>query len=109
MKIDIIPKSILGKVSAILLIIMPIFLFIGMKSVVLYEGIQSGRTILQDIILRPGIALPMLAAFISGISAFVTGMTGIIRKKDHSVIIFLSTTMGFFVLLWVLAEILFPH
>jgi hypothetical protein len=51
----------------------------------------------------------MLAGFISGIAAFLTGIVGIIRKKDYSVLILLSTVIGFLVLLWCLAEILFPH
>lgn len=80
-----------------------------MSFVDFYESIPAGRTIPHDIIVRPGIALPMLAGFISGIATFFTGVIGIIRKKDRSILVFLSTAIGFFVLLWCLAEILFPH
>ena len=109
MKLKLIPKSHFSKLSVVLIAIMPIFFYIGMSFVDFYESIPAGRTIAQDIIARPGIALPMLTGFISGIAAFFTGITGVIRKKDFSILVFLSTAMGFFVLLWCLAEILFPH
>jgi hypothetical protein len=109
MKINFTPKSHLGKWSIGLIVAMPVFFYIGMSFVDFYSSIPAGRTIPHDIIARPGIALPMLAGFISGLTAFFTGIIGIIRKKDRSILVFLSTVMGFFVLLWCLAEILFPH
>ena len=104
MKINFIPKSHLGKLSVVLIVFTPIFFYIGMSFVAFYESIPAGRTIPHDIIVRPGIALPMLAGFISGIAAFFTGIIGFIRKKDRSIFVFLSTAMGFFVLLWCLAQ-----
>jgi hypothetical protein len=109
MRLNFTPKSHLGKLSVVLIVLMPVFFYVGMSFVDFYESIPAGRTIPHDIIVRPGIALPMLAGFISGITAFFTGIIGIIRKKDHSILVFLSTAMGFFVLLWCLAEIIFPH
>jgi len=109
MKIKFIPKSNLGKLSFALLVFTPIFIYIGISFVDLYESIPAGRTIPQDILVRPGIALPMLVGFFSGIAAFFCGIIGITKKKDYSVLIFISTILGFFVLLWILAEILFPH
>jgi hypothetical protein len=109
MKLNFLPKTHLGKWSAGLVVAMLVFLYIGMSFVSFYESVPAGKTIPQDIILRPGIALPMLAGFLSGIAAFFTGIVGIVKRKDHSVIIFLSTTVGFLMLLWCLAEIIFPH
>ena len=109
MIIRLIPKTILGKWSVALIAAMPIFFCIGMAFVSFYESIPAGKTIPLDIVVRPGVALPMLAGFVSGITAFLTGIIGIARGKDHSVLVFLSTAVGFFVLLWCLAEIRFPH
>jgi len=109
MKINFTPKSNLGKLSFALIVLTPIFIYIGMLFVSFYESVPAGKTILHDIFARPGIALPMLAGFVSGIVAFICGIIGITRKKDYSVLVFISTVMGFFVLLWILAEILFPH
>ena len=109
MIIKFIPKTILGKWSIALIVAMPIFFCIGVSFVSFYEFVPAGKTIPRDIIVRPWVALSMLTGFISGITAFFTGIIGIIRKKDHSVFVFLSTAAGFLVLLWCLAEILFPH
>ncbi len=109
MKINFAPKSNLGKWSIRLIIIVPILFYIGMSFVGFYESVPAGKTILHDIIARPGVALSMLGGFFSGIAAFFCGVIGIIRKKDYSVFVFISTILGFFVLLWVIAEILFPH
>ena len=108
-KIKFLPKTILGKWSVVLIIAMPIFFYIGMSFVDFYESIPAGKTIPHDIMVRPGVALPMLAGLVCGVAAFFTGIIGIIRKKDHSVLVFLSTAMGFLMVLWCLAEILFPH
>ena len=109
MKINFKPKNDLGKWSIGLIVIMPILLYIGMSFVSFYKNIPAGETILHDIMVRPGIALSMLIGFISGISAFFAGIIDIVRKKDHSILVFLSTIMGFFVLLWCLIQFLFSY
>jgi len=109
MRINFLPKSNLGKLSIGLIVMVPILLYIGISFVDFYESVPTGKTIPNDIVARPGVALPMLAGFISGIAAFICGIISIIRKKDYSVFVFISTVLGFFVLLWVFAEILFPH
>ena len=109
MRLNFIPRAFLGKYSVALIIAMPIFFYIGMSFVEFYEFVPAGKTIPRDVIARPGVALPMLAGFICGIAAFFTGIMSIVKKKDYSIIVFLSSTMGFLVLLWCLAEVLFPH
>ena len=105
MRLSFIPKTTLGRWSVGLIVVMPIFFYIGMSFVSFYEYISAGKTIPQDIIARPGIALPMLAGFISGIVAFLTGIIGIIKKKDFSILILLSTAIGFLDLLWCLVQL----
>jgi hypothetical protein len=55
------------------------------------------------------LTIPILLAGISGVSAFVTGIISIIKSKERSVLVFLTTTIGFFVLVFWLGEFLFPH
>ena len=69
--IKIVPKSILGKWSVALIIMMPILFYIGMSFVDFYKSVPAGKTIPRDIVARPGVALPMLAAFTCGIAAFL--------------------------------------
>ena len=103
------PKTILGKWSIVLIVAIPVFFYIGMSFVDFYEFVPAGKTIPHDIIVRPGVALSMLAGFVCGIAAFFTGIMGIMKKKDYSILVFLSSATGFLMLLWCLAEVLFPH
>jgi len=102
-------KTTFGKWSVALIIAIPIFFYIGMSFVDYYEFVPAGKTIPHDIVVRPGVALPMLAGFVCGIAAFFVGIIGIIKKRDYSILIFLSTIMGFLMVLWCLAQFLFPH
>jgi hypothetical protein len=43
------------------------------------------------------------------ISSFFTGIIGIIKNGERALYVYISTLLGFFVLLISLAEILFPH
>jgi hypothetical protein len=108
-KIEFLPISIFGKLSLALVVTMPIWFFIGMSMVDFYDLIPAGGTIPRDIIARPGVALPMLIGMACGVAAGFIGMVGIVKKKDYSVLTLLSSALGFLMLLWVLAEIIFPH
>ena len=45
---------------------------------------------------------------LSGLSAFFTGIIGITKSKDRSVIVFITTIMGFFIFL-VVVSLLFHY
>lgn len=106
MKLYLTPISQLGKWSIVLIIAMPMFFILGTLSVNLYEGVSAGSTILMDIIARPVLALSMLAGFVCGVLAFFTGLFSIVKKKDHSIFVFVSALIGFFDILWIIAQIL---
>ena len=105
----IIAKTQLGKWSIGLIIAVPILFVIGMLMVKAYEGVPAGETILADIIGRPGVALPMLAGFASGILAFIFGLFSIIKGKERAVLVFISTLFGALLILFIAGEIAFPH
>lgn len=108
MKIDFAPKTNLGKWSLILIIVMPILFFIGSSFTdSIYESVPSGETILKDIIARPALALTMLAGMVCGILAFITGLLGVIKKNERSILVYLSTIIGFLLILFLIAHI-FP-
>ena len=93
MKVYFLPKTALGKWS--------IGLIVG-----------SIAFVLAFLILRKpefGMNLPiMIVCGISGIAAFLTGIIGIIKSKDRSVIVFITTIVGFFIFLLMVAVRL-PH
>ena len=109
MKPQLIPSSPLGKWSVGFIVMVPLLTALGTAFVQAYQTVPAGDTILEDLLTRPGVALPMLTAFASGIVALLCGLFAIFKKKDHSILTLLATLLGFLILLWVLAEVLFPH
>ncbi len=100
MKLHFIPKTHLGQWS-IWLITVFIVLFI----IIVASGQRGGATFFSNLAL----SIPMVIAGITGLLAFFTGIIGIIKSKERSVLVFSSTIIGLFFLVWVSAEILFPH
>ena len=92
-----------------LIIAMPILFFIGSSLTdSLYQSVPAGGTILKDIIARPALALTMLAGMACGILAFITGLVAIIKQKERAILVYVSTIIGFLLILFLLAHI-FPH
>jgi len=101
---NVLPKTILGKLSAGLTISFFVFLILGIMVVVL--GHQTGGETFFDNLY---ISIPMFLSGISGIAAFFTGLTGIIISKERSIFVFLCTAIGLFVLMFVIGEFTNPH
>ena len=109
-EMTILPKSKIGTWSIILIILMPILMFLGSSIFInFYGNTPASKTIPQDIVRRPGVALPMLLGILVGIAAFITGVVAIIKKGEKSLLVYTSSLFGLLVLLFVLGEILFPH
>lgn len=104
------PITSLGKWSAGLIVAMPLLFVIGMSFTnSLYQSVPAGGTILADIAARPALALTMLAGMVAGISAFITGLLAIIRQKEHALLVYVSSSIGALLVLFLAGEILFPH
>jgi len=101
--INLIPKTILGKLSVGLAILF--FLILSLFYLLCALGQRGGDTFFSNLFL----AIPGLSMAISGIAAFFTGFFSIFKKRERAILVFLSSTVGFLVLFFVLAEILFPH
>ncbi|MFC1711622.1 hypothetical protein ACFLZ1_03500 [Patescibacteria group bacterium] len=110
MKINLIPKTKLGKWSLGLIATMPVLFFIGTSFTnSLYKSVPAGRTILEDIVERPALALTMLLGMVAGISAFIVGIMAIIREKERAVLVYVATSIGMLLILFLIDEVLFPH
>jgi Na+/phosphate symporter len=104
------PKTKLGWWSLGLIIAMPILFWTGMSLTdTLYQGVSAGGTIPKDIAARPALALTMLAGMGTGISAFITGMIAIFKKNERALLVFVSTVVGALLILYLAAEIAYPH
>lgn len=86
---------------------MPILFALGMHILTsFYESVPSGDTILEDIKGRPLLALTMLLGNLLGILSFVVGLLAIVRKKERSVIVYISTILGGLFTIFVISQIL---
>jgi hypothetical protein len=104
------PKTQWGKWSVGLIIIMPLLFIIGSSFTnSIYKSVPAGGTILADIAVRPALALTMLAGMLAGILSFVTGLWAIIPKKERAIPVYISSLIGALLILFLIAEILFPH
>jgi len=103
MKVHFIPKTHLGKWSAWLMV--AFIVFFGLFFLFIASGQRGGATFFSNLWLT----VPMLLAGISGISAFFTGIIGVIKDRERSVLVYLAILIGLIVLLFCLAEIIFPH
>ena len=103
MRVSYSPSTVLGKWS-VRLIVVSILFFIVLSSFIA-SGQKGGDTFFSNL----SLAIPMIIAAILAVCAFFTGIIGIFRNRERAVFVFISTALGFFVLYWGFAEIVFPH
>jgi hypothetical protein len=104
MKSALLPTTTLGKWSTGLGISLIGFFILSFAIIIL--GHQTGgETFLDNLY----IAVPMFLAGLSGIGALITGVICIFKYKERSVLVFLASAVGLFVLFIVLGEFLAPH
>ena len=96
-------KTKLGKWSVGLIVVF--FVLFALLQTLVMSGQKGGETFSDNLLLT----IPGFSMAISGILAFFTGIFGIIKRKERSVLVFVATAIGLFVLLFVLGEILSPH
>ena len=111
MRISILPRSPLGRWSVGLAV--AFILFFALFQILVASGLRGpimfgGRPVPFPV---PFInwSLPLYAAGISGMAALVTGLIGIIKSKERSILTFLATVVGLLVPLFLLGEVLIPH
>lgn len=96
------PKTALGKWSIGLILGAVFFFLLTTLLMELGQRYSVGDTFFSNLAL----AIPMLLAGISGISAIFTGIIGIIKSKERSVFVFIAPFLGFFILFMVLGLLL---
>ncbi len=97
------PKTSLGKWSVGLILIF--FLLFATFQLLVASGQRGGATFFSNLVLT----IPILLAGISGVLAFFTGIAGIVKSAERSVLVFLAAAMGLFIVVFWLGEILSPH
>ena len=104
-KVKIIPKSLPGWWSVGFIFLAAILVYLSTVFAQAREFVSPGEPLPH----RPIVALLMWVSIISGIAAFLSGLFGILKKKDYSVLVILTTLIGLFVLLAFIQQALFPQ
>lgn len=106
----IMPQTTSGKWSIAASVAMPLLFAIGASLAnSLYQSVPAGETILADIAARPVLALTMLAGIGSGVLALIAGLMAIVRQKEKAVLVYVSSSIGALVVLFLAAEIVGTH
>ena len=103
MKIKIFPRSKYGKWAIYFILAFAIFL--ALFFLLVERGERGGATFFSNLKLT----IPFLAAAISGIAAFITGLFSVFKEKDHSFLVYLAIIVGLFVLIFLIGEFTYPH
>lgn len=109
MKLNLAPKTKLGKWSLGLIVAMPALFFIGASLAnSLYKSVPAGSTIWEDIAGRPALVLAMLLGMIAGILTFMVGIIAIIKQQERALLVYVATSTGMLLILFLIGEVLFP-
>ena len=103
MKVDIMPKTVAGKWSLWLITAFIVLFASFLVSVAAWQ--RGGEGFFDNLLL----AVPMVLAGISGIASFLTGLVGVTRYRERSILVYPAMLIGLCVLLFAAGEIAFPH
>jgi len=103
MRVTILPKTPLGKWSTGLVVAFVVLLVVFLLLVA--SGQRGGETFFSNLVLT----IPMLLAETSGVLAFLIGLISVIKNKERSILVFLAMLIGFFISIFWLGEVIFPH
>ena len=97
------PKTSLGKLSINSILLF--FVALGLFYLACFSGERGGENFYSNLFL----AIPILSAAVFGITSFFVGIIAFLKRKDFSILLFISILIGFLVSYFFLAEIIFPH
>jgi hypothetical protein len=103
MKYLFLPRTALGKWSTWL--VAGLIVFYVIAALVVASGQRGGETFFDT----PAISIPMALAGLCGVASFFTGIIGIIWNKERALLVFLTTLIGLFVLVFIIGEFTSPH
>ena len=99
------PKTLLGKWTVWLGGAMLVLIFVGPAlDATFYKSVEGGNTIFEDLVQRPFLAVPVILALLSGLTAFVTGLIALIKHRERAVLVFISTGLGALLLLFLIGD-----
>lgn len=98
-----VPTSEYGKKT--LWLILLFWVFIVIFRIVILMGYRGGDTFFS----QPALFIPISLAGLCAVAAFFVGFISMIKDRDRSLFVILTTAFGGFVLYFILGELLYPH
>ena len=97
------PKTDAGKWSIKCIIVF--FALFAISQILVALGEREGDTFFAN----PLLAIIIILTGTSGALAFFTGFFSVTKQKEHSLLVYLSISLGFFITFFILSEIIIPH
>ena len=102
------PQSILGKWSVGFGTVIIAFFLVSPILMAINQHL-AGDEMIVNLPVRSFLIAASLLVMVAGLSALFTGLASIIKNKERSILVFISTAIGFLVLIFLFGEFLFPH
>lgn len=110
MKITFLPQTKLGKWALGLVTMWPLFTIIGSVVVnVFYPGVEAGNGIVDDLRVRPLLAIIMILGIVLGVISFPICLLAIFKKSERSVLSILAALLGLFLIVLLAGEFFIEH
>jgi hypothetical protein len=101
MKLALLPETISGKLSVVSLVVFLVMTLL--LRLLIVAGGRNDSSLFNTLVL----IIPLFAAGLSGVAAFVTGLRSIVSHHEQSLSVYLATTIGLVVSLFVVGFVLF--
>lgn len=110
MRMVFLPQTKLGKWSVWLAAMWPVLTVLG--SIIAnkyYFGIEAGDGLIDDLRVRPLLAVTMLLGIGLGVISLPLSYVSILKKNERSVLTFFAAFLGLFLLILLVGELFISH
>ena len=104
MKISFFPKTKLGSLSVVLFVILVVLVAYFFLMVNVFNQ-RGGDTFFSNL----NLAIPMVAAWASGLASLVLGIIAVIKSKSRAILVFVVIVLAFLTTLFGVMEVAFSH
>lgn len=110
MKIIFFPRTFLSISAVVLAAMWPLYAFMGfLAERAVYSGVEAGNGLIEDLSMRPLLAVTMLLGMTLGLLSFPLSLVAIFKKGERSVLSILATLLGLFLFILLVGELFVQH
>lgn len=103
------PRTAVGKWAVVLAVLWPVCTVIGGSLAGgFYAGVEAGDGLIDDIRLRPLLAVVMLGGMLAGVTSFGLSVVSF-KKGERAVLSWIAVVLGALLLMLLMGEIIFRN